>query len=370
MKKIIKYFVFILTVITICIISGNEFMAMWQDPELFPGNGLTEKVMLSDWFNDLKNTPFDTPVFIFKGEIDGGKVLLLGGTHANEPAAALSAITLLENIDECNSGTIYIIPWANHSAITHTDQMEGDPQFFHIETSDETRRFRYGSRRTNAIHQWPDPTIYIHPEGTVLGGQETTNLNRSYPGRENGYWTEKLAYAITSMIRQEEIDFAVDLHESSPEYPVNNAIVFHQDAAELAVTVQMMLEMNGIDIGLEESPPSLRGLSHREWGDHTDTQAILFEVSNPAQGRMRGKSSEELIITGKDKFYVNASERGQLYVPYNENGYPLVLRVARHVATFDEFLTTWNMFNPEKLIEVEGIPGYEELLGKGLGAFL
>ncbi len=343
---------------------------MWDDPELFPGDGLAQKTMLSEWFVDIKNTAFDTPVFVFKGSEEGAKVLLLGGTHANEPAAALSAITLIENISESVNGTLYIIPWANHSAITHTDQMEGDPQFFTIKTSSGSRTFRYGSRRTNSIHQWPDPTIFIHPKGTVLGGQETTNLNRCYPGREDGYGTEKLAYAITSLIREEGIDLAIDLHESSPEYPVNNAIVFHQNAAELAVTAQMMLEMYGIDIGLEESPLNLRGLSHREWGDNTETQAVLFEVSNPAQGRMRGKSSEDLILTGKDKFYVNAAQRGQLYVPYDENGYPLDLRVARHIATFEEFLSSWNLFYPDKMIEVEGIPNYFDLLEKGLGAYL
>jgi len=343
---------------------------MWEDPELFPGEGLSRKVMLSDWFDGIKGGAFDTPVYVFEGSNEGGKVLLLGGSHANEPAGSLSAITLLENISKSDTGTVFIVPWSNHSAITHTEQMEADCQFFSIETTEGERTFRYGSRRTNAIHQWPDPTIFIHPKGTVLGGQETTNLNRCHPGREDGYGTEKLAYAFTSLIKKEGIDLAIDLHESSPEYPVNNAIVFHQEAAELAVTVQMMLEMYDIDIGLEESPPSLRGLSHREWGDNTDTQAVLFEVSNPAQGRMRGKSSQELILTGKDKFYVNAAQRDQLFVPYDENGYPMDLRVARHIATFKEFLESWNLFNPEKMILIEGIPEYEDLLEKGIGAYL
>lgn len=370
MKRIVKLIIFLASIAVICVISGFEFVKMWEDPELFPGEGMTNKVMLSNWFETLKDTAFDTPVYVFEGSKEGGKVLLLGGTHANEPAAALSAITLLENISNCVSGTVYIIPWANHSAITHTDQMEGDPQFYTIETPDGERTFRYGSRRTNAIHQWPDPTIYIHPEGSVLGGQEVTNLNRCYPGRKNGYGTEQLAYAITTLIKEEGIDLAIDLHESSPEYPVNNAIVFHQDAAELAVTAQMMLEMYGIDIGLEESPQNLRGLSHREWGDNTDVQAVLFEVSNPAQGRMRGRSSEELILTGVDKFYVNAADRGQLYVPYDENGYPLKLRVARHIATFEEFISSWNMFYPDKMIEIEGIPDYQSILDEGLGYYL
>ncbi|MGC9337812.1 MAG: succinylglutamate desuccinylase, partial [Candidatus Cloacimonadia bacterium] len=129
-------------------------------------------------------------------------------------------------------------------------------------------------------------------------------------------------------------------------------------------------EMYGIDIGLEESPQNLRGLSHREWGDNTDTNAVLFEVSNPAQGRMRGQSSEELIVTGKDKFYVDAAERRQLFVPYDEDGYPIKLRVARHIATFKEFISSWNMLYPDKTIEIEGIPEYQDILDNGLGDYL
>jgi len=370
-KRLYKFLVFIIVIAIVCTISGFKFTEMWEDPVLYPAKGLSEKVMLSNWFSEIKGTAFDTPVYVFKGSEPGGKVLLLGGTHANEPAAAITAITVLENIKSVDRGTVYVLPWANHSAVTHTDEMEGNPQFFSIDTGkDSERTFRYGSRRTNSTHQWPDPTIYIHQKGTKLGGQEVLNLNRCYPGRKNGYGTEQLAYAITELIREEDIDLAIDLHESSPEYPVNNAIVFHQEAAELAVTAQMMMEMEGVDIRLEESPTNLRGLSHREWGDSTEVQAVLFEVSNPSQGRMRGESSEELIVTGKDKFYVEAAKRDQLYVPYDKEGYPLKLRVARHIETFQAFVETWNMLHPDKMISLSGLPGYSETLEKGLGPYL
>ena len=37
--------------------------------------------------------------------------------------------------------------------------------------------------------------------GQKLSGSETRNLNRAYPGRPDGTFTEKVAYAITSLIR-------------------------------------------------------------------------------------------------------------------------------------------------------------------------
>jgi hypothetical protein len=371
MQRTYKFLIFLSVIAIICIICGIKFIQMWEDPELYPGEGLTDQVMLSKWFEGIKDTAFDTPVYHFKGEQEGAKILVLGGTHANEPAAAISAITMLENITSVEFGEIYVIPWANHSGATHTEPMEGNPQFFTINTGEKDgRTFRFGSRKTNSIHQWPDPTIYRHQMGTTLGGQETLNLNRCYPGKKNGYGTEQVAYAIVELLKKEKIDLAIDLHESSPEYPVNNAIVFHQDAAELAVTTQMMMEMYDISIGLEESPVSLRGLSHREWGDSTDALAVLFEVANPSQGRMRGASSEELILTGKDKFYVNAAERGQLFVAYDESGYSLDLRVARHLATIFGFFDSWNMLYPDKMILADGVPTYDEIIEDGLGTFL
>ena len=50
--------------------------------------------------------------------------------------------------------------------------------------------------------------------------------------------------------------------------------------------------MEDLDYSLEISPPSFRGLTHREWGDYSDTLAILMETANASQGRIRGKTDE------------------------------------------------------------------------------
>ncbi len=369
-KNLLRFSIFLVSVVSICLFSGFEFAQMWKDPEIRNGEGVTQVKMLSDWFEGIKGTAMDTPVYVIKGKEEGGKFLLLGGTHSNEPAGAVSAIAIIENTVSLK-GTMYIIPWANHSAITHTDPMEGTPQFYNMELSDgSVRTFRFGSRKTNSIHQWPDPTIYNHPKGGQLGGSETLNLNRSYPGRIDGNLTEKLAYAIVELIKSEGVDIVCDMHESSPEYPVNNAIVFHQNAGEFAITAQMMMEMEDIAIRLEESPLNLRGLSHRELGDSTDALVVLLEVANPSQGRMRGKTDEELIITGKDKFYVRAAERKQLFAPYDESGYSIDLRAARHIATINALIESWNILNEGQEIILENLPYYSEILENGLAYYL
>ena len=53
-------------------------------------------------------------------------------------------------------------------------------------------------------------------------------------------------------------------------------MVAHDRAMEVAATAVIGLQLDGIEIGLEPSPKTLRGLSHREWGDATDTLAILY----------------------------------------------------------------------------------------------
>jgi hypothetical protein len=283
----------------------------------------------------------------------------------------MSAILLIENA-RVDKGTLYVIPRANNSAFTHNDPQEGAPASFTINKPDGTsRRFRFGSRATNPLDQWPDPDMYIHAaSGQRLSGNETRNLNRGYPGRTNGTFTEKVCYGITQLIIEENITLTIDLHEASPEYPVINAIVSHERAMPLASNVVLGLEMQDIGIGLEPSPKNLRGLTHRELGDATDTFAVLMESANASQGRLRGRTDEHQVLTGQDSYYVKAQKLGRLYVPYDENGHPLEERVGRHLAGVAEFALALGMEYPEYEIVIEGIPDYYELQEKGVGAYL
>lgn len=298
-------------------------------------------------------------------------MLVLGGTHPNEPSGFLSAVLLVENAS-ASRGTLYVIPRANNSGFTHNDPQEGAPERYTIALPDgTTRTFRYGSRATNPVHQWPDPDVYIHAaSGQTLSGSETRNLNRGYPGRLHGTLTERVCLGIASLIRAERIDLTIDLHEASPEYPVINAIVAHERAMPLASQVVLGLEFLDMKIGLEPSPKNLHGLSHRELGDYTDTLSVLMETANPSQGRLRGRTDEALVLTGKDPYYVKAQKLGRLYVPFDAAGHPIEERVARHLAGISEFILALSTEMPGKALEIEGIPGYEELQEKGLGSFL
>jgi hypothetical protein len=355
--------------LALCLVSGISFLSMRRPDSLFPSEGLSKRSRLSDYFAPLRGTPGDTDIFIFQGEKPGGSLLILGGTHPNEPAGFIAAVVLTENT-RVERGKVIIIPQANLSGFTHNDPFEGNPQRFPIETPGGTRWFRYGSRLTNPVHQWPDPALYVNPSGQKLAGTEARNLNRNYPGRDQGGGlTLKIAHALMELMRQEQIDVAVDLHEAAPEYPVINALVFHDKSAELAAMTLMELQLNGLEFRLEESPANLRGLSHREWGD-LGFHAFLFESANASHGRLKGRPSMDLIIEGRDKNYVKAAQLGRLFVPFDEQGIPLSLRVARHVAAVQALLTSWAELFPERMISASDWPAADALIKQGIGPFL
>lgn len=350
--------------------SGFTFREMFRPEPIVPGPGVTEVKHLSDYFPGLKGTAGDTEVYVLAGKEAGGTALVLGGTHPNEPAGFLAAVLLIENAVP-SRGRLLVIPRANNSGFTHTDPQEGTPQKFTIKTPSGERWFRFGSRATNPVDQWPDPDIYIHAaSGQRLSGSEVRNLNRAYPGRPDGNLTEKVAYGIVQLIKVEKVDLTIDLHEASPEYPVIHATVAHDRAMPMAAEVTMNLQVEGIEMGLEPSPVNFHGLSHRELGDYTDTLAILMESANPSQGRLRGHTDEALVVKGQDKEYVQAAKLGRLFVPFDEKGHPLEERVGRHTTAVAAYLEALGRYKPEADMAVEGIPKLPELMAEGVGAFL
>jgi len=355
--------------VAVALVAVPRFASMHRPDVIVPGPGVTARTMLSAYHPALRGTAGDTDVFILQGAQQGGTALVLGGTHADEPAGYLAAVVLVERA-RVERGRLIVIPRANASGFTHNVPQEGHPQSFGIATPGGIRRFTYGARATNPVHQWPDPQVYTLASGQMLSGTETRNLNRAYPGRPAGTLTEQIAYAITQAIAREDAVVAFDLHEASPEYPVVNTIVAHQRAMDLAALANVGLQSAGMDIGLEASPERLRGLSHREWGDNTRTLAILMETADPAQGRLRGRTDAALVVGGRDRFYEAASGAGRLAVPFDASGWPLDRRVARHLAGVSEFLRALGDVAPDRPIVVNDVPDYGAVTGRGLGAFL
>ena len=368
-KRHISASILLAAVVGIILLVRPVYKEMYTLEFIKKGPGVTEIKMLSAYFPGIKGTPGDTAVYILDSGKPGATVYVGGGTHPNEPSGLLSAVMLIEN-GKPEAGRLFVIPRNNASAFTHTDYMEGTPQKFHLATPGGVRTFRYGSRATSPTDQWPDPDVYVHASsGQQLSGSEVRNLNRAHPGRPDGNITEKIAFGIAEMIRKEKIDMSIDLHEASPEYPVINAIVAHDRAMDVAADAAMTLQMEGIEIGLEPSPVNLRGLSHREWGDHTQTLAILMETANPAQGRIRGITDEALIVSGKDKMYARVAPLGKLFVPWDENGHPLSERVARHVTAIMTLMQSFSDQHPDRPVTVAGIPDYAAIL-EDMGKYL
>ena len=348
---------------------AGQFLSMREVEPIYPGPGVTEIKMLSDWYPGLEGTAGDTEVYVLEGEQEGDSMLVLGGTHPNEPSGLVAAVLLIENAQP-EAGTLYVIQRTNNSAFPCTDPQEGAPMRITYDTPNGERWFRFGSRATNPIHQWPDPEIYVHASsGQRLSGSETRNINRSYPGRTDGTFTEKMSYGVTQLIEQEGIDITVDLHEASPEYPTINTIVAHQDALSLGSQALINMQLEGMSIGLEPSPENLHGLTHRELGDYTDTLALLMETSNPSQGRLRGKTDENLVVTGQDKYYLKAAGYGRLYdFGYDADGAPISERVARHVTGVAQFAVAFNELGLGNLV-INGIPSYVDMAAD-IGQFL
>ena len=323
-------------------IFGRDFMKLHEREPVVKGPGVTRVGKLSTYLPVLKDSAGDTDVYYLEGKEPGGTVFVMGGVHANESAGMLSAVILVENA-VVNAGRLIVVPHANESGFSNTAPSEGVPSRFHIKTTGGTRWFRYGDRLTNPIDQWPDPEVYVHyPSGQLLSDFEVRNLDRSFPGRPNGNFTERVAYALTELVRKEKADLSIDLHEARPMNPIVNCIITHERAKELSSLASIDLDSKGVQMRLEPSPKKLRGMSHRELGDHTETLAVLMETGNPIQDKLHARADEALILTGKDDFFARAASKGLLYVPYLENGLSMEERVGRNVSSFQELVTVYS----------------------------
>ncbi|MCR4424656.1 MAG: succinylglutamate desuccinylase [Firmicutes bacterium] len=333
------------------------------------GPGVTKVARLSDWFDGLRGTANDSLVYILEGEREGGNVLILGGSHPGEVAGTLAAIVAVENA-VVEAGKVFIIPHINRSGSTGTQPGGGYPLYYHIPTEFGARKFRVGDRVTHPLDQWPDPDVFIHyPSGQSLSYVEVRNINRCWPGRPDGLLTEKTTYAAMELVRRENINIVIDMHEAELLYPVTNCIVAPSKSLTIASMVAINLSAMEFDIHTEPSPPGYHGLTHREVGDHSDAYPFLLEAPEPFLDQPTGPKTESLLIDGVDEFLLKLGEKGLLFVDYDETGKPLKLRVGRHLTTTMSIFEEWSAFNPDYEI-VMNCPGYAEIMENGVGYYL
>jgi hypothetical protein len=335
------------------------------------GPGVTDVKKLSDYFPAIGGTANDANVYFLEGAEPGGTALILGGTHPEEPAARLTAWIFTENA-VLEQGRLIVIHSANRSASTVTRLGGAYPPDYSIPTPWGEQKFRMGDRWSNPLDQWPDPEVYVnYPSRQELAYVDIRNLNRTWPGRAGGTLTEQTCYALTELIRAEQVDLAIDLHEAELQYPVISTIVAHEKGHDLAAMASMVISsMEGFEIGMEYSPGALRGLSHREIGDHTEAVSLLLESPEPFLDATRGRTDRKLVLEGKDEFVVEAGKHGLLFEQIDENGWPIDVRVGRHTSTLLQIFELWSAENADRSIVVGEVPRYSDLIANGVGRYL
>ncbi|NIN92816.1 succinylglutamate desuccinylase, partial [bacterium] len=95
--------------------------------------GVAQVKKLSDYFPGIKGTINDSNIYVLEGTKPGGTILILGGTHPEEPGSRLTTWILAENA-VVDQGRLIVINSANRSATTVTRLGGGYPPDFTITT--------------------------------------------------------------------------------------------------------------------------------------------------------------------------------------------------------------------------------------------
>ena len=375
--RVLNIVVFIVALL-FAVPASVDFLKMHKNEEIAENPNLTEVKMLSAYAPRLKGTDLDTEVYFFDSGVEGGTFLILGGTHPNESAGMLSAVALIENI-EVTEGRVIIIPRTNNSGFTHTSPLDGMQDFFTLTLSDGSERsFRVGNRLTNPVDQWPDVNYYEGTSGRTIYGTENPevrNVNRLYYGTEDGVLTEQVCYGIYNLINEEGVDLTMDTHEGSPEFLYLDCTMVkmkRDNTKAMSIASDMALSMNfdDLDMRVEYSGVTSYGLSHRSLGDNTDSMMTLMETYNPSMGPLHGKMDDDLIINGNEPNYYEAHKDGYIYFQVPEDGYPLIERVARHIACIEYLSEAYSWEYPEKAISFTGLGDYYTIVEGGFEKLL
>lgn len=359
----------LLVALVFAAVAAHDFLAMRTHEPVVASDGLTRVAMLSEYCEGLKGTAGDEEIYMFDSGVPGGTFLVLGGTHPNESAGMMAAIAMAENI-QVTQGRVFIMPWTNKSGFTHTSPLDGMLDRFTITLNDgSTRTFRVGNRLTNPVDQWPDRNYYEGTSGRKLVGTETAeirNVNRLYPGNEDGVLTEQICAGIKNLIDREQVSIVMDMHEGSPEFYYLDTTMAHERALDVASLMAIDMSMEGLDMKAELSGRTSYGLSHRSLGDNTDALMTLMETYNPSMGPLHGKMDDDLIINGNEPNYYQAHLDGYIYYRVKENGIPLVERIARHIACITKLKDAYNLYHADAPIEFTCLGSYEDMVKLGL----
>ncbi len=215
----------------------------------------------------LENTPYQTPVFYFDSGNPGNTVMILGGTHGNEPAgyeAALRLVRLLQQ-NEPVAGKVILIPLANRMAVKDYERRISVPEDAHYEQG---------------------------------------NLNRCYPGNRYGLAMEKMAYAIQQIAMQNDVDVFIDLHEarylhlntpeeSYRERGLGQTIIYYPNESSSWFMINILDAVNEsiaeADVKFSSIEKPIKNSAAWWAGQYLHAAAFTFETSRtlPLQDRIR-----------------------------------------------------------------------------------
>ncbi len=271
----------VVTALAVCTVMALASPAAASLPEgdapeydIIPGPGVTSVGWISDYHPPLADTPADTPVYFLEGDDPGGTLFVLGGNHPSEPAGILAAALIVERA-VVTHGRVVIVPYGNPLAVTPEDRV------LTYDTAGGERQFVYGVRRSlTRYYNDEDPEEYEGPSGRTLPGRERRNLNRVWPGVEDGAPTEQIAWAIVELMKDVDADIAFDLHETSN---LGGTLAWTLAGRSeyrplIRSAVSSMNETIGLDLMRRRVTDTPAGLSRVEWGPATGAKAFLTET--------------------------------------------------------------------------------------------
>src|ERR1700732_5350268 len=145
---------------------------------------------------------YEWPYFAVAGAQEGPTFLLTAGIHAAEYTGILAAIRLGRGLQPADvHGTIVVIPLLNR------------PGFF-------------------------ERSVYVNPE-------DGENLNRIFPGRADGPWSERFAHHLLNDIVV-RCDYAMDLHAGDMIEDLEPFVIFSETGnADVDAKARRMIDSYG-----------------------------------------------------------------------------------------------------------------------------
>lgn len=215
-----------------------------------------------DSFLIMKDSDLETKVHIVDSRKTGPVIFVIAGIHGNEIAGIHVAESLSKYTPK--KGKLIILPRANKVACDHQQR-----------------------------------TMYYMQD-----------LNREFPGKEQGTTTQNLAYEIVNVIKKYKPKVIFDLHESaqqyqSGEYFLGNSLIFTPISSSSELVMYILEKMNkGKDLKSKFTyfAGTPKGSINNEISNGLDIPVITIETNMKLPVEVRKKQHLDIVKTGL-KYY-------------------------------------------------------------------